>query len=158
MVFEIGRLCVKIAGRDAGLRCVVIEILEGNFVLIDGQTRRKKCNLKHLEPLETVLKIKAKATHADVVSEFKKLKLEIKETKPKKASERPKKFKKKKEPRNKEASENTAKPEIKTVVKNITEEKKTASKVKTTKESTPEKKKVVKKTTVKKKVITEKKK
>ena len=50
-MFEIGRLCVKIAGRDAGLKCLVVEVIDDNYVLIDGQTRRRKCNIKHLEPV-----------------------------------------------------------------------------------------------------------
>ena len=96
-MIEVGRLCVKLAGRDAGLKCVVVEVLDKNFVMIDGQTRRRKCNIIHLEPLDQVIKIKAKASHADIVSEFKKLKIETKETKPKKAAERPRKVRKKKE-------------------------------------------------------------
>ncbi|MFC2136000.1 50S ribosomal protein L14e [Bacteroidota bacterium] len=95
-MYEVGRICVKIAGRDAGLRCVVVDVLDKQMVLIDGQTRRRKCNVKHLEPLKETIKIKKNASHSDVVSEFKKLKLEIKETKPKKAAERPKKQKKQK--------------------------------------------------------------
>ena len=96
-MIEVGRLCVKIAGRDAGLKCVIVEVLDKNFVMIDGQTRRRKCNMLHLEPLDETIKIKAKASHADIVSEFKKLKIEIKEKKPKKAAERPRKIRKKKE-------------------------------------------------------------
>lgn len=96
-MIEVGRLCVKLAGRDAGLKCAVVEVLDKNFVIVDGQTRRRKCNIIHLEPLDDVIKIKAKASHADVVSEFKKLKIDIKETKPKKAAERPRKVRKKKE-------------------------------------------------------------
>ena len=93
-MIEVGRLCIKLAGRDAGLKCVVVEVLDKNFVMVDGQTRRRKCNIIHLEPLEEVIKIKAKASHEDVVSEFKKLKLEVKETKPKQAAARPKKVRK----------------------------------------------------------------
>ena len=96
-MIEVGRICVKIAGRDAGLKCVVVEVLDKNFVMIDGETRRRKCNIIHLEPLEQVIKIKAKASHADIVSEFKKLGIEIKEKKPKKAAERPRRVRKKKE-------------------------------------------------------------
>ena len=94
MLFEVGRLCVKIAGRDAGLRCVIVDVVNENIVLIDGQTRRRKCNKKHLEPLKETIKVKKNASHAEVVSEFKKLKLEIIETKAKKPSEKPKKAKK----------------------------------------------------------------
>ena len=95
-MFEIGRLCIKIAGRDAGLKCVVVEEIDDLFVLVDGQTRRRKCNKKHLEPLKELIKIKKGAAHTEVVSEFKKLKLDIKETKAKKATVRPRKVKKQK--------------------------------------------------------------
>jgi large subunit ribosomal protein L14e len=57
-MYQIGRLCVKLAGRDARKKCVIIDVLDNNFVMIDGQTRRKKCNIRHLEPLDKVLKIK----------------------------------------------------------------------------------------------------
>jgi large subunit ribosomal protein L14e len=96
-MIEVGRLCVKLAGRDAGLKCVVVEVLDKNFVMVDGETRRRKCNITHIEPLDEVIKIKAKAAHADVVSEFKKLGIEIREKKPKKAEKRPRRIRKKKE-------------------------------------------------------------
>jgi ribosomal protein L14E/L6E/L27E len=41
-MIEIGRLVVKLAGRDAGLKGVIIEILANNYVLIDVQVRRRK--------------------------------------------------------------------------------------------------------------------
>ena len=96
---EIGRICIKIAGRDANLKCIVVDILDGNHVLIDGQTRRRKCNNRHLEPLDQVIKIKKNAAHSDIVAEFKKLNIELIESKPKKATERPVRMKKKKAPR-----------------------------------------------------------
>ena len=82
-MIEVGRLCVKTAGRDSGQKCIVIEKIDDNNVIIDGQTRRKKCNIKHLEPLNKILKIKAKASHADVVSALKKEGIEVKEKKSK---------------------------------------------------------------------------
>ena len=72
-MYEIGRLCVKLAGRDAGKKCVIIDILKDNYVMIDGSTRRRKCNTAHLEPLNQVIKIKKKATNAEVIKAFKKL-------------------------------------------------------------------------------------
>lgn len=95
-MIEVGRLCMKIAGRDAGEKCVVVDIIDNCNVLIDGQTRRRKCNIKHLEPIEKVLKIKKGISHADIVKEFKKLGLEARETEPKKAGPKPKKQIKKK--------------------------------------------------------------
>jgi len=70
-MFEVGRLAIKLAGRDAGKYCVIIEKINDTLVLIDGQVRRRKCNMKHLEPLKTVIKIKKGASHADVVKELK---------------------------------------------------------------------------------------
>jgi large subunit ribosomal protein L14e len=82
-MYEIGRLCVKTAGRDARNKCVIIEILNDNYVLIDGQTRRKKCNIDHLEPIDKVIKIKKGAAHSEVVEALKKEGIEVIEKKPK---------------------------------------------------------------------------
>ncbi|QQG39249.1 MAG: 50S ribosomal protein L14e [Candidatus Woesearchaeota archaeon] len=57
MVLEIGRVVVKLAGRDANKAGVVIKKIDNNYVLIDGNVRRKKCNVNHLEPLDKVLAI-----------------------------------------------------------------------------------------------------
>ena len=107
-MIEIGRLCVKIAGRDAGLKCVIVDILDDKFVLIDGQTRRRKCNILHLEPLMEVIKIKKNASHEDIKKEFDKLKLKTWETKPKPKTQKPvKKKKPKKEEKKKTKPEKT---------------------------------------------------
>lgn len=84
-MMEIGRLCVKIAGRDAGKKCVIVDAVDEKFVMIDGETRRRKCNVKHLEPLKEMLKISKGADHKTVAAEFKKMGTELKETKPRKA-------------------------------------------------------------------------
>ncbi|MCK4521552.1 MAG: 50S ribosomal protein L14e [Nanoarchaeota archaeon] len=95
-MIEVGRLVVKIAGRDADLKGIVVEILENNYVLIDGQVRRRKCNIMHLEPLDKVLKIPKKATHEEVVAALKKEGIEVKAKKKKEAEkgERPRKQRK----------------------------------------------------------------
>ena len=96
-MLEIGRLCIKIAGKDAGKLVVIVDNIDSSFVLIDGPIKRKRCNILHLEPTKQVIKIKKNASHVEVVKEFKKLKIEIKTTKPKtKKSEKPVKQKKKK--------------------------------------------------------------
>ncbi len=82
-MIEIGRVCVKIAGRDAGLKCVVVEDLGKNLVLIDGQTRRRKCNVAHLEPLAQKLDISKGASHDQVVKAFKAVEVSIVERKSK---------------------------------------------------------------------------
>ena len=78
-MYEIGRLCVKIAGRDANKKAVIIDKIDDKHVLIDGQVRRRKCNVKHLEPLGKVFEIGKNASHTKVKDIFKKeLDIEIK--------------------------------------------------------------------------------
>lgn len=80
-MIEIGRVCLKTAGRDSNLKCVIVDVLDDKTVLIDGQTRRKKCNIKHLEPLNQIVKIKKGATHSEVVKELEKIGIKIVEKK-----------------------------------------------------------------------------
>ncbi len=76
---KIGQLAVKIAGKDAGKTVVVVDSIDDNFVMIDGDVKRKKCNILHLEPLEKEIDIKKNSPHSEIVEQFKKLKLEIKD-------------------------------------------------------------------------------
>jgi len=93
-MYEIGRVCMKIAGRDAGKRCIVVDILDQKTVLIDGETRRRKCNTSHLEPLPEVLKVKKNASHEEVVKVFKEFGVEIKDRKKKTLGTKPTKQRK----------------------------------------------------------------
>ncbi|MBT4351299.1 50S ribosomal protein L14e [archaeon] len=93
-MIDIGRICVKISGRDANKKCVIVEIYDDNYVLIDGETRRRKCNVRHLEPLEKTIKISSGANHADIEKEFKKLEYKIWNKNSKQAADRPRKVKK----------------------------------------------------------------
>jgi large subunit ribosomal protein L14e len=105
-MFSVGRVCVKLAGRDAGQKCVVVEVLDDKNVLIDGMTRRRKCNKSHLEPLNQKLDLREKASHEDVAKAFKELDLEVMTKKSK-----PKTVKPKPAPRIKIKSEKTLKKE-----------------------------------------------
>jgi len=51
-MIEPGRVCIKKTGRDAGKKCVVINILDDKFVEIVSGNRKKarKCNSFHLVP------------------------------------------------------------------------------------------------------------
>lgn len=91
---EIGRLYMKIAGRDAGKICTVLDIFDNTYVLIDGQTRRRKCNILHLEPLEKTIEIAKNASHENVTEIFKTHGIEISQTKPKQAAKRPQRARK----------------------------------------------------------------
>ena len=63
---KVGDVVFKIAGRDAGQLGVIVDVVDPTYVLIDGATRRRKCNLKHLELLGKQAKIKKNATTADI--------------------------------------------------------------------------------------------
>ena len=119
-VYTVGRLCMKLAGRDAGKACVIVEKVDERFVVVDGATRRRKVNVAHLEPLDEKLDIKAKASHDDVKAAFKKLGVEVVDTKPKKAAARPKRVRKKKEKPVAEEKK-AAKKEVKKPVEKVAE-------------------------------------
>jgi ribosomal protein L14E/L6E/L27E len=41
-MYEIGRICIKLKGKeDAGKKCVIIDHIDKNHVMVDGLTRRK---------------------------------------------------------------------------------------------------------------------
>lgn len=118
MTFEIGTLCTKTAGRDEGLYCVVIDTPKENYVLIDGQTRRRVVNTEHLEASDKKVDVKKGASHAEVVAALKKLKIESRETKPKPATERQKKTRRGKKAELKKQEKKAAeKPKTTKVVK-----------------------------------------
>src|SRR3989344_2558028 len=92
-IFSVGRVCVKIAGRDAGRKCVVVQPINNHYVIVDGNTRRKKVNINHLEPLDQILEVKESASHEEVISVFKKSGWEFWDKKSKKPAPRPMKVK-----------------------------------------------------------------
>lgn len=88
-LLTVGRLVVKIAGRDAGRTGVIVSILDEKHVLIDGGTRRKKANVNHLELLAQTIELKDNATRDEVKKTFEQLQLPVWETKKKPATVRP---------------------------------------------------------------------
>ncbi len=88
-IITVGRMCVKLAGRDAGRKCVIVDESSYPLVLVDGNVRRKKVNVKHLEPLATMLEITSGAPHEEVKKAFEKSGLEVWDTTPKEAKPRP---------------------------------------------------------------------
>ncbi len=71
--FEVGRLCVKTVGRDAGKRCVIIDLMDKNFALVTGPksvsgVRRRRVNVNHLKPLEEKIQIEKGATDEQIIA------------------------------------------------------------------------------------------
>ncbi len=93
-MIQIGRLVMKIAGRDAGKYGLIIDVVDKNFVVIDGQVRRRKVNIKHIEPLQRILKITKNASHEEVVSALKQMGIDVEPKKQKQAKKGEKPVKK----------------------------------------------------------------
>lgn len=94
---EPGRLCVKTTGREAGRIAVILEVLNDKFVLIDGQVKRRRCNINHLETLDKKIKVTKNITKDELKKEFEALGYKLEESKAKVKQEKPKKVKKQKE-------------------------------------------------------------
>jgi len=70
-LIEVGRICVKTRGREAGRRCIIVDIIDKNFVLVTGPrdvtgVRRRRVNIDHLKPLEEKIDITPGASDEEV--------------------------------------------------------------------------------------------
>ncbi len=68
---EVGRLCVKTRGREAGRKCVIVEIIDDNFVVITGPkdvsgVKRRRANINHIELLPEKINIEPGASDDEV--------------------------------------------------------------------------------------------
>lgn len=68
---EVGRICVKLTGRETGKKCVVVDVVDKNFALITGPptvtgVRRRRTNVDHLEPTPESVELKKGATDDEV--------------------------------------------------------------------------------------------
>jgi large subunit ribosomal protein L14e len=87
---EVGRICVKVLGREAGRKCVIVDVMDKSFVLITGpkkltDVKRRRVNANHIEPLQDKIDIKRGASDEEVADALKasdKLEMMKKEVKP----------------------------------------------------------------------------
>lgn len=68
---EIGSLYIKTTGKDKGKRCIIVDLVDKNFVLVTGPpkitgVKRRRVNLKHLSPTEEKIEIKKGATDKEI--------------------------------------------------------------------------------------------
>lgn len=73
---EVGRICVKLTGREAGRKCVIVDIIDKSFVLITGPknvtgVKRRRANINHIEPLQEKIAIKRGASDEEVTEALK---------------------------------------------------------------------------------------
>ena len=70
---EVGRICVKQAGRENGKKCVVIDVMDKSFVLVTGPkkvtgVKRRRVNINHVSPLVDKIEVKRGASDEEVTT------------------------------------------------------------------------------------------
>ncbi|MBT8172295.1 50S ribosomal protein L14e [Candidatus Bathyarchaeota archaeon] len=73
---EVGRICVKNVGREAGKKCIIVDIVDKNFVLITGpktvsNIKRRRANIDHLKPTSEKIEIKRGASDQEITDSLK---------------------------------------------------------------------------------------
>lgn len=78
-VIEVGRVIVKTAGREALMKAVIVDLIDQNFALISGAgvspIKRRRCNIKHIRPLDLTVEIKRGANDEDIQKAIEKAKI-----------------------------------------------------------------------------------
>jgi large subunit ribosomal protein L14e len=55
-IYDVGQVCLKLLGREAGYLCTIVEVIHQNFALVEGlKVKRRRCNFKHLSPTKYML-------------------------------------------------------------------------------------------------------
>ena len=67
--FDVGRVCVKLRGREKGSECVVVDVIDRNYVVIAGpDVKRRRVNMHHLRPLDRVVDLGRDASDEEVAT------------------------------------------------------------------------------------------
>ncbi|MCJ7423199.1 50S ribosomal protein L14e [Candidatus Bathyarchaeota archaeon] len=73
---EVGRICVKLVGREAGKKCVIVDLADKSFVMVTGPksvtgVKRRRVNINHVEPLQDKIEVKRNASDDEVSAALK---------------------------------------------------------------------------------------
>lgn len=98
----IGKVCIKTCGRESRRKCVVVDVIDEHFVLVDGNVKRRRCNIAHLEITGSSLKISKGASTEQVRKAMKDAGMELTEPRKHEASLLPKPVKQRKKAESKE--------------------------------------------------------
>lgn len=62
-------MCLKTQGREKGNKCVIIDVIDRNFVVVTGpEVRRRRANMDHLMLLDETVEIQRNASDEEVTS------------------------------------------------------------------------------------------
>ena len=66
---DVGRVCVKFRGREKGSECVVVDVIDRNYVVVVGPAvKRRRVNMHHLRPLDREVDIGRDASDEEVAA------------------------------------------------------------------------------------------
>jgi large subunit ribosomal protein L14e len=73
---EVGRICIKILGREAGKKCVIVDLVDKNYVLITGPKtvtgiKRRRANISHLEATQEKIEMNRGANDEEITEALK---------------------------------------------------------------------------------------
>ncbi len=68
---QIGRICVKTRGREKGLKCIIADVIDKNFLLITGppaisKVKRRRVNVKHIQTLDYMIDINREMSDEEI--------------------------------------------------------------------------------------------
>ncbi len=63
---------MKTQGREKGSKCVIIDVIDRNFVVVTGpDVKRRRVNMDHIVPLDETVTIKRNASDEEVAEALK---------------------------------------------------------------------------------------
>jgi large subunit ribosomal protein L14e len=66
---DIGRVCLKVKGREQGEKCVVLDVIDRNFVIVVGpNVKRRRVNMNHIIPLDEAVELQKNATDEEAIA------------------------------------------------------------------------------------------
>lgn len=69
---DIGRVCMKTQGREKGKRCVIVDVIDRNFVVVAGpDVKRRRVNMDHIVPLDETVDVQRDASDEDIAAALK---------------------------------------------------------------------------------------
>ena len=82
---EVGSVCIKTSGREKGKRCIVVDLMDKNFILVTGPpkltgVKRRRVNIKHLQMTDEKVNVKKGSTDDEVANALTKIKGAIKKS------------------------------------------------------------------------------
>ena len=73
---EVGRICLKLAGRESGKKCIIIEVIDKGFVTVTGPkkitgVKRRRASINHIAPLKDKIAINRGSSDEEVIQALK---------------------------------------------------------------------------------------